>query len=124
MRSLDLPPVGLAIGFEGAAACPEVGDGGGCDLVADPGLVQEDCVADAARVVFDMLISTAEENMRQAEEHLRVTRNKYEASMISMADLLDAQSQWQAAASNLIEAQTQYLIYRTQYLKAVGQLSD
>ena len=62
--------------------------------------------------------------MRQAEEHLRVPRNKYEASMISMADLLDAQSQWQAAASNLIEAQTQYLIYRTQYLKAVGRLSD
>ena len=41
---------GLAAGFEGAVVYPEVGDGGGCDLVADSGLVQEECLAEAAGV--------------------------------------------------------------------------
>ena len=45
-----LAAFGLAAGFEGAAAYPEVGDGGGSDLVADPGLVQEECLAEAAGV--------------------------------------------------------------------------
>ena len=45
-----LAAFGLAAGFEGAAAYPEVGDGGGCDLVADSGLVQEECLAEAAGV--------------------------------------------------------------------------
>lgn len=38
-------------------------------------------------------------------------------------DLLDAQSQWQQAESNLIEAQTQYKIYETEYLRATGSLN-
>ena len=49
-------------------------------------------------------------------------RNRYAAAMSPLTDLLDAQSQWQQAQSNLIEAQTQYMIYRTDYLRATGQL--
>lgn len=68
------------------------------------------------------MIHTAESGLRQAEENLRVMRNRYAAAMSPLTDLLDAQSQWQQAQSNLIEAQTQYMIYRTNYLRATGQL--
>lgn len=67
------------------------------------------------------MIHTAESGLRQAEENLRVMRNRYAAAMSPLTDLLDAQSQWQQAQSNLIEAQTQYMIYRTDYLRATGQ---
>ena len=68
------------------------------------------------------LVYTAEKGLRQADENLRVMRNRYAASMASLTDLLDAQSQWQQAESNLIEAQTQYKIYETEYLRATGRL--
>jgi len=69
------------------------------------------------------LIHTAEKGLRQADENLRVMRNRYAASMAPLTDLLDAQSQWQQAESNLIEAQTQYKIYETEYLRATGSLN-
>ena len=68
------------------------------------------------------MIQTAELALRQAEENLRVMRNRYAAQMAPLTDLLDAQSQWQQAASNRIEAETQYQIYRTEYLRATGRL--
>lgn len=68
------------------------------------------------------LINTAEKGLQQAYENLRVMRNRYTASMAPLTDLLDAQSQWQQAESNLIEAQTQYKIYETEYLRATGAL--
>ncbi len=68
------------------------------------------------------LIRTAEKGLQQAEENLRVMRNRYAVSMAPLTDLLDAQSQWQQAESNLIEAQTQYKIYETEYLRATGRL--
>lgn len=82
-------------------------------------------VQQAIRNVQDSyeLIHTAEKGLRQADENLRVMHNRYVASMASLTDLLDAQSQWQQAESNLIEAQTQYKIYETEYLRATGSLN-
>lgn len=68
------------------------------------------------------LVHTADKGLQQSDENLRVMRNRYAASMASLTDLLDAQSQWQQAESNLIEAQTQYKIYETEYLRATGSL--
>lgn len=81
-------------------------------------------VEQAIRNVEDgyRMIQTAELALRQAEENLRVMRNRHAAQMAPLTDLLDAQSQWQQAASNRIEAQTQYRIYETQYLRATGRL--
>lgn len=70
------------------------------------------------------LIRTAEKGLWQAEENLRVMRNRHAASMAPLTDLLDAQSQWQQAESNLIEAQTQYKIYETEYLRATNRLQQ
>ncbi len=70
----------------------------------------------------ELLVETAEAGARQADETLRMMQSKYGSSMATLTDLMDAQSQWQQAQSNLIEARTQYKIYETEYLRAVGEL--
>ena len=82
-------------------------------------------VQQAIRNVEDghRLVRTAEKGQQQAAENLRVMRNRYAASMVSLTDLLDAQSQWQQAESNLIEAQVQYKINETEYERATGTLA-
>ena len=66
----------------------------------------------ALKNVYDgyQLIRTAEVGLKQAEENLRVTNNKYNVSMALLTDLLDAQ--------------TQYKIYETEYLRATGRLNQ
>lgn len=68
------------------------------------------------------MVQTAQTGQQQAGENLRVMQLKYDCSMATLTDLLDAQAQWQQAHSNLIEAQAQYKIYQTEYLRATGRL--
>lgn len=68
------------------------------------------------------LIESAGIALAQANENLRVMQNRYEESVSTLTDLLDAQTQWQQAKSNLIEARTQYQIYLTAWKKASGNL--
>jgi len=51
-------------------------------------------------------------------------REKYDENYCTLTDLLDAQSQWQQAECNLIEAKTQYKISESEYLKAIGKLGE
>ncbi|MGM9739566.1 MAG: TolC family protein [Candidatus Cryptobacteroides sp.] len=69
-----------------------------------------------------MLLETAEAAMAEADENLRVMKNRYDASMATLSDLLEAQSQWHQSHSNLIEAITQTRICVTDYLRATGKL--
>lgn len=69
------------------------------------------------------MLETAQLGQQQADENLRVMRQKYDNQYCTMTDLLDAQSQWHQARSNLIEAQTQQKINETEYLRVTGQLS-
>ena len=68
------------------------------------------------------MVETAVVGTQQADENLRVMQQKYDNQLCTMTDLLDAQSQWQQARSNLIEAQTQLKIYETEYLRVTGRL--
>lgn len=68
------------------------------------------------------MVQTAQTGQQQADENLRVMQLKYDCSMATLTDLLAAQAQWQQAHSNLIEAQAQYKIYQTEYLRATGRL--
>lgn len=68
------------------------------------------------------MVQTAQTGQQQADENLRVMQLKYDCSMATLTDLLDTQAQWQQAHSNLIEAQAQYKIYQTEYLRATGRL--
>lgn len=81
-------------------------------------------VEQAARNLSDafLLIDTAEDGLSQSEENLRVMRERYDLSLSTLTDLLDAQSQWRQAESNLIEAKAQYKISETEYLRALGIL--
>ncbi len=68
-------------------------------------------------------IKISEKALEQAEENLRVTRDNYEVGMEKLTDLLKAQTQWQDAFSNLIEAKTDYKLKESIWLKATGKLS-
>lgn len=68
------------------------------------------------------LIETAKLGCEQAKENLRMMHDRYDSGMCSLTDLLDAQSQWSQSQSNMIEAQTQYKIHETEYLRVVGRL--
>lgn len=67
-------------------------------------------------------IGMAEEALKQAEENLRVSRNSYELGAEVITDLLIAQTQWQQASSDLIEAKADFKLKQTLYLKASGAL--
>lgn len=74
-------------------------------------------VEDGAR-----LVGAAELALDEATESLRVQRNRYDESMGSLTELLDAQTQWYQARSNLIEARTQFQINLTSYRRSTGML--
>ena len=69
------------------------------------------------------MLETAIIGQEQADENLRIMRLRFEASLSSLTDLLDAQSQWAQAHSNLIEAQTQLRMNESEYLRTIGKLS-
>ena len=68
------------------------------------------------------MVEAAVLGMDQAQENLRVMNDRYQADMSPLSDLLDAQSLWRQARSNLIEAQTQQKINETEYLRVTGRL--
>jgi outer membrane protein TolC len=68
------------------------------------------------------LVKSARISLNQAEENLQSMQARYKVSLCQMIDLLDAQSQWQQAKSNLLEARAQYKIYQTEYLRVTGKL--
>jgi len=60
--------------------------------------------------------------MEQAEENLRVSSDNYEVGMGLLTDLLEAQTQWQSARSEQIEAGADLRMKETAWLKATGIL--
>lgn len=75
--------------------------------------------------LYDEAILEAELTKRsfeQAEENLRVSRNQYEAGMETLADHLEAQTVWQKASSDMINAKAAMKCAETYYLKATGRL--
>lgn len=70
------------------------------------------------------LARTAELGCIQANENLHEMQNRYECGMCSLIDLMDAQTQWQQARSNRIEALTQCKITETEYLRVTGRIGD
>lgn len=68
------------------------------------------------------LIKSAEKAFAEAQENLSLMRDQYDHGIMTLTDLLEAQSQWQTSYSNLIEAKTQYRINRVEYLRSIGRL--
>ena len=68
-------------------------------------------------------IRMSKEALEQANENLRVSGDNYEVGMGTMSDLLIAQTQWQQAHSELIDARSDYKIKETAWLKISGKLN-
>lgn len=67
-------------------------------------------------------IEMSRQALQQAEENLRVSRDNYELSMETMSSLLMAQTQWQQAFAETIEARADFRIKESEWLKANGSL--
>ena len=68
------------------------------------------------------LIKSAQKAYEEAQQNLDMMQDQYEHGLMTLTDLLEAQSQWQSSYSNLIEAKTQYRINRVDYLRSIGLL--
>lgn len=68
------------------------------------------------------LIESAQKAFSEAELNLNLMKEQYEVGLMTLTDLLEAQSQWQSSYSNLIEAKTQLKINEIDYLRCIGQI--
>jgi outer membrane protein len=60
----------------------------------------------------------AEKSVEQVNEHLKVTRDSYDAGLIGTSDMLEAQAMFQEAEDKLSDAQCIYKIKQAYYKKA------
>ena len=67
-------------------------------------------------------IQISSDALYHAEENLRISRNNYELGMETITSLLLAQTQWQQASSELIDAMADFRIKETEWLKTIGKL--
>ena len=60
--------------------------------------------------------------LEQAKENLRVCQERFEEGMLRSSELMDAQTLWQKAYSDWIDAKANRNVQATEYLKAIGRL--
>lgn len=65
-------------------------------------------------------IELSDSSLRQAAENLRLSNDRFKAGTIVGKDVLEAQTIWQQAKSNLLEAKVQYKIDAAAYRKTIG----
>lgn len=70
--------------------------------------------------VNDFQISVSQKSVDQAQENLTVSQNNYQAGVIGISDLLEAQAIYQQAKDNLTEANCNYQIVAARYLVITG----
>lgn len=70
------------------------------------------------------LIASALKAFEEAEANLGAVTEQYQVGLMTLTDLLEAQSQWHTSYSNVIEAKTQYKINEIEYMRNTGLLSD
>jgi len=59
-------------------------------------------------------------SLEQAEENLRLSNDRLKAGTITGQDVLEAETIWQQAYSNIIDAKTAYRINEARLYKALG----
>jgi outer membrane protein TolC len=66
-------------------------------------------------------ILIAHNSIEQSTENLRLNRDHYNAGMITMSDLLEAQSLYQQSRDNLVDVYSQFKIKTLEYKQATAQ---
>jgi outer membrane protein TolC len=61
-------------------------------------------------------------SLEEAEENMKTSRNRYEAGMETLANYLEAQTLWQQAWMEMVNAKIEQRLNVTYYLKATGGL--
>jgi len=69
-------------------------------------------------------VELTQSSLKQAEENLKLTKDSFEEGMVGSTDLLEAQTMWQQAYAEFIEAKAEYKICESELLKVTGQLND
>lgn len=67
-------------------------------------------------------VKLMERTLTQADENLRRSRDHYEEGMATLAEYLEAQTIWQKASTDYINAKAALNLSKTYYLKAAGKL--
>lgn len=67
-------------------------------------------------------VEMAEKSLLQAQENLRVSTDNYEVGRELLTDRLIAQTQWEQAANELIEAKTALKLQETEYMRVTASL--
>jgi outer membrane protein TolC len=62
-------------------------------------------------------------SLQQAQENLDITQDNFEEGIVNTTELLEAQTMWQEAYSEYIEANTENKICESELLKVSGQLN-
>lgn len=66
-------------------------------------------------------IQIARQSVENAQENVRLNTNYYQSGLVTLTDLLDAQTLFQKANDTLTDRHTAYLIKLSQYKKLTGQ---
>ncbi len=66
-------------------------------------------------------IQLSDASLKQAEENLRLSNDRFKAGTVTGQDVLEAQTLWAQANSNIIDAQIEYKVSEAVYKKAVGE---
>ena len=66
-------------------------------------------------------VAISQESVAKATENLRLNSDSYQAGVVPMSELLDAQSLLQQTRDQLVTDITTYLVKRTQYQQATGR---
>lgn len=67
-------------------------------------------------------VALARDNVQQADENLRETNDLFSQGLVKSTDVLDAQTLWEQAHSNLIDAMANLRVQNVTYKKALGRL--
>ncbi len=68
-------------------------------------------------------VELTESSLKQAEENLKITKDNFDEGLAKSTDVLEAQTMWQEAYSDYIDAKTESRIAYSYLLKAGGQLN-
>ncbi|MGM0504044.1 MAG: TolC family protein [Bacteroidota bacterium] len=69
-------------------------------------------------------VELTQSSLKQAEENLKLTQNSFEEGMVRSTELLEAQTMWQEAYAEFIEAKTEHKVCESELRKVTGQLND
>lgn len=77
-------------------------------------------INDLNEAQLEVILSS--KSVEQALENMRLSKDRYETGMETLADYMEAQTMWQNATSTLIVAKASLHLSKTKYLKATGKL--